>query len=98
MATFPQGETDVTTAALARQAVDSLSAARELAVDVEADAMHAFKARLCFVQIGTDRDLFLFDTLIPEVRADALAELFADPARTKFFHAAGGDLQYLAEA
>ncbi|MBK7862102.1 MAG: HRDC domain-containing protein [Archangiaceae bacterium] len=70
----------------------------ELAVDVEADAMHAFRARLCFVQIGTDTDIFLLDTLLPEVRVAALAEVFADPARTKYFHAAGGDLQYLASA
>ncbi len=59
--------------------------------------MHAFRARLCFVQVGTDTDVFLFDTLAPGVDADLLAPLMADPARTKFFHAAQGDLQYLAE-
>jgi len=48
--------------------------------------------------VGTDADVLLFDTLRPEVQASALAPLFGDVQRTKFFHAAGGDLQYLAEA
>src|SRR5207237_715921 len=54
--------------------------------------------RLCFVQVATDHEVFLFDTLAPGVRADLLAPAMGDPARTKFFHAAGGDLQFLAEA
>ena len=81
-----------------RQAIDRLSNAREMAVDAEADALHAFRPRLCFVQVGTDEDVFLFDTLSSELHAEALAPLFGDPGRTKFFHAAGGDLQYLAES
>jgi ribonuclease D len=76
----------------------ALGAVAELAVDVEADAMHAFRARLCFVQIGTGADIFLLDTLLPEVKVQALAGVFADAAKTKYFHAAGGDLQYLAQA
>jgi len=59
--------------------------------------MHAFRARLCFLQLGTDTEVFLWDTLVPGVDASLLAPLMADPARTKFFHAAQGDLQYLAE-
>src|SRR6185436_2334813 len=96
--TFPQVATDVATPSAAVDAVRALESTRELAVDVEADAMHAFRASLCFVQVATDQDLFLFDTLAEGVSAQALAPLFADPACTKFFHAAGGDLQYLAEA
>src|SRR5579871_4006493 len=98
MGSFPQGAQDVVSAGDVERALLRLAAGNELAVDVEADAMHAFRARLCFVQVGTDEGVWLFDTLLPEVRAAALAPLFADPARTKFFHAAGGDLQYLAEA
>ncbi len=60
--------------------------------------MHAFRARLCFVQIGTEKEVFLLDTLNPAVHVVELAPLFADPACTKYFHAAGGDLQYLAAA
>jgi ribonuclease D len=77
--------------------VRALEEERLFAVDLEADAMHAFRARLCFLQIGTDRDIWLLDTLVPGVQASAVAGLFADPERTKVFHAAQGDLQFLAE-
>jgi ribonuclease D len=89
---------DIVDAPGAQTAARTLEEARELAVDLEADAMHAFRARLCFLQLGTDTQVFLFDTLAPGVDARLLAPLMADPDRTKFFHAAQGDLQYLAEA
>lgn len=98
MPTYPTGATDVKTESSAEAAAKALSEATEVAVDLEADSMHAFRARLCYVQIASDTEVFLFDTLEPEVRADTLVALFADPSRTKVFHAAGGDLQYLAEA
>src|SRR5262249_44614446 len=75
----------------------TLADSPSVAVDVEADALHAFLPRLCFIQVATDHDVFLFDTLVPEVQPQRLAPLFADSSRTKFFHAATGDLQYLAE-
>ncbi len=98
MPTFPQGAVDVVDAAGAQAAARTLERARELAVDLEADSMHAFRARLCFLQLATDEHLFLFDTLQPGVDAPLLAPVMADPERTKFFHAAGGDLTFLAEA
>jgi len=98
MQPFQQAPEDIRTVKQAADAARALADARELAVDVEADAMHAFRARLCFVQVGTDRDIFLFDTLCPGVEATSLKALLEDPTRTKYFHAAGGDLQYLAEA
>jgi len=76
---------------------DALAPVTELAVDVEADSMHHFRARLCFVQLGTDADIFLLDTLKPGVSPKSLAATFDNPLITKFFHAAQGDLQYLAE-
>ncbi|MDP2275771.1 MAG: ribonuclease D [Archangium sp.] len=88
---------DVTRADQLGQVVATLGPVKELAVDVEADSMHHFRARLCFVQLGTDKDIFLLDTLVPEVSPQALAATFENPAITKFFHAAQGDLQYLAE-
>ena len=98
MPPFNQPVHDVVDAAGTASAVDSLERAPLLAVDLEADSMHAFRARLCFLQAGTDEDIFLLDTLAPGVSASALAALFADPGRTKVFHAAQGDLQFLAEA
>jgi ribonuclease D len=98
MPTFPQGAQDIVDAPGAQAAARKLEAARELAVDVEADAMHAFRARLCFLQVATDEGVLLFDTLQPGVEASVLAPVMADAERTKFFHAAAGDLPYLAEA
>lgn len=95
---IPQRTTDVNSAEGVAAVVRALEPIKELAVDVEADAMHAFRARLCFVQLGTDEDVWLLDTLAEGVKAAPLAAFFGDPSRTKFFHAAGGDLQYLAEA
>ena len=76
----------------------ALSRRDDIAVDIEADSLHAFHARLCFVQVATEDGIWLFDTLAEGVRADILGKVFTDAAKTKFFHAAGGDLQYLAEA
>ena len=97
MPAYPQGAVDVTSAGGLQRVLERLSQVRELAVDAEADALHAFRPRLCFVQIATDAEVFLLDTLEPQVHLEALAEVFADPSRTKYFHAAGGDLQYLCE-
>ncbi len=94
---IPEGAADVTTALQVAQAAAAVAAVNDFAVDVEADAMHHFRSRLCWVQVGTETEIFLFDTLIAEVQINALAAHFADPAKTKFFHAAMGDLQYLAE-
>ncbi|HET9035184.1 MAG TPA: HRDC domain-containing protein [Myxococcaceae bacterium] len=98
MAPFSQPIHDVTDPVGAAAVVRALEPERLFAVDLEADAMHAFRARLCFLQIGTDQDIWLVDTLAPGVEAAAVAALFADPLRTKVFHAAQGDLQFLAEA
>ncbi|QDE92542.1 ribonuclease D [Myxococcus xanthus] len=97
MPTYPQGAVDVVDAPGEERATRTLEAAREIAVDLEADSMHAFRARLCFLQLATDDQVFLLDTLQPGVVPGMLAPLMADPARTKFFHAAQGDLQFLAE-
>lgn len=95
---IPSGAEDVVEASQLLEVAGRVSDASELAVDVEADAMHHFRARLCFVQLGTDTDIFLVDTLRPGLQVDALGDVFASTRVTKFFHAAQGDLTYLAEA
>lgn len=95
---IPTGALDVTEPTRLTQVAQALGSVSELAVDVEADSMHHFHARLCFVQLGTDDDIFLVDTLAEGVRLDALQAAFASPTITKFFHAAQGDLTFLAEA
>jgi ribonuclease D len=97
MPNFATGARDISNAAEGEAATQELAHVPELAVDLEADSMHAFRARLCFVQVGTDTEVFLFDTLAQGVALDGLRPIFADPQKTKFFHAASGDLQYLSE-
>lgn len=95
---IPSNVVDVTRPDQWTEVARALEPVRELAVDVEADSMHHFRARLCFVQLGTDEHIFLADTLAEGVTPRAVEKTFADPTVTKFFHAAQGDLQYLAEA
>jgi len=95
---IPELVVDVTHPSQLDQVKAGLSGINALAVDIEADSMHHFQASLCWVQLGTDVEIWLVDTLAPGVNIGALAEVFADPSRTKYFHAAGGDLQYLAES
>lgn len=92
-----QSVVDVVTAEQVAQTRQALAPHREVAVDIEAD-MHHFHARLCFVQLGTPETVFLLDTLAPGVAPAELGGFWADPEVTKYFHAAGGDLAYLAEA
>ena len=97
MSPFSQPIHDVSDTSGTQGVVQALEPERLFAVDLEADAMHAFRARLCYLQIGTDEDIWLLDTLAPGVSAASVSALFADPQRTKVFHAAQGDLQFLAE-
>lgn len=94
---FQQPVHDVGSPADFASVAEALGTVNLLAVDVEADALHAFRPRLCFVQLGTDEDIWLLDTLETPGLA-ALAPAFHDPSLVKVFHAAGGDLQFLAEA
>jgi ribonuclease D len=94
---FQQPAHDVRSPADVSSVAEALADVNLLAVDVEADALHAFRPRLCFVQLGTDEDIWLVDTL-EAPGLTPLAPAFHDPTLVKVFHAAGGDLQFLAEA
>ncbi len=97
MSPFQQPAHDVRSPADVSGVAEALASVHTVAVDVEADALHAFRPRLCFVQLGTDQDIWLLDTLETPGLAP-LAPAFHDPSVVKVFHAAGGDLQFLAEA
>lgn len=79
--------------ALLRQTV---ARSRALGVDVETNAMYAYRWRLCFVQIATEGEILIVDTLAPGVSTEPLVEPFADPSLRKVFHDAQGDLRILA--
>lgn len=86
--------------ALAGLAQDAAGAS-EFAVDVEADSMHHFDSRLCFVQVQVAGRIYLVDMLAADLGAAALAgalgAAFADHQKRKVLHAAAGDLQFLRE-
>ncbi len=75
---------------------ETLARAPALAVDVETNAMYAYRWRLCFVQIATAGEILIVDTLAPGVAPSALADAFGDPGTQKIFHDAQGDLRVLA--
>jgi ribonuclease D len=88
-------EHDVADPAALVDTARALERAAEIAVDVETNGMHAYRARLCFVQLATEADIYVVDTLAPGVEARALQSSLGDPARRKVFHDAQGDLRVL---
>jgi ribonuclease D len=82
-----------TTAEVAVLASD-LRSQPAIAVDLEADSMHRYREQVCLVQISTPDMTVLIDPLAGAALAP-LAEIFADPAVRKIFHAADYDLRSL---
>lgn len=82
-----------TTTAVAALA-DELAGQPALAVDLEADSMHRYRERVCLMQLSVPGRTVLIDPLAGADLAP-LAELFADPAVRKIFHAADYDLRSL---
>ncbi len=74
----------------------SLRAAPSVGVDLETNSMYVYRARLCFVQLSTEDEIFIVDTLDDRLDARALNEPFLDASRRKIFHDAQGDLRVLA--
>lgn len=87
---------DVADGASVRSLLLEIERAPALGVDVETNAMYAYRGRLCFVQIATVERIYVVDTLAPGVEASALAKVLAAPGQRKIFHDAQGDLRVLA--
>src|SRR5690606_30069950 len=67
-----------------------------LAVDTEANSLHAYQGRVCLIQLSTDTQDILIDPLVFEPSdLDFLGEVFADPQIEKVFHAAEYDVMIL---
>ncbi len=62
-----------------------------LAVDTESNSMHAYRERVCLIQISTRSADYIIDPL-SAVDLAPIGELLADPAIEKVFHAAEYDL------
>lgn len=76
--------------------VDSLRSEPALAVDLETNSMHAYRSRLCFVQLATAESIFIVDTL--GLDATPLNDPFQSSETRKVFHDAQGDLRVLASS
>ena len=81
-------DTDVKLAAL----LPKLRAAQWLALDTEADSLHAYPEKVCLIQISTMHGDELVDPLAP-INLDSLFDVFN--SRELIFHAADYDLRLL---
>jgi len=71
-----------------------LEGSRSIAVDLEADSLHVYREKVCLIQLSTETDTVLIDTLAcPDL--DALKPILADPSVRKIFHAADYDIRSL---
>jgi len=73
-----------------------LRRAGSVAVDLESNGFHAYRARLCLMQISDGTHTWLLDTLAMDRAAlQPLGELLADEAIEKVMHGADYDLRLL---
>ena len=69
----------------------TLARASVVAVDTESNSLHAYRERVCLIQISTSVADYIVDPIaLPDLRA--LAPVFANPHQQKIFHAAKNDL------
>lgn len=73
--------------------LETLEGARRVGVDTEANSFHAYRERVCLVQLSTTDTDYVVDPLAVDLRP--LGALFADPEREVIFHAAEYDVRSL---
>src|SRR3990170_2076624 len=74
-----------------KQLAERLSRKAMLGVDTESNSLHAYKERLCLLQVSTDKEDAVVDPLTVE-DLSPLSAIFANPEIEKIFHAAEYDL------
>lgn len=84
----------LTTDAAVASLAEDLAKESAIAVDLEADALHNYREKICLIQISTESTTVLIDTLQVNSLAP-LKPIFANPAITKIFHAADYDMRSL---
>ena len=71
------------------RAIEEIREHKVIAVDLETDSRYAYEEKVCLVQIGTPKKLFIFDTLrINNIQL--MKELLEDSGIEKIFH----DIRY----
>jgi ribonuclease D len=71
------------------------SRAAAIGVDTEANSFHAYRERLCLLQVADGQQDWVVDPIALGSDLKRIAPLFADPAVVKVFHAAEYDLMLL---
>lgn len=74
--------------------VSSLVQESQLAVDTEANSLHAYQVRVCLIQLSTQNRDYLVDPLQITDLSD-LGAVFSNPAVEKIFHASEFDINIL---
>lgn len=74
--------------------LSELSEASELAVDLESNSLHAYRERVCLIQLATSQECFILDPLAVE-DLSALGTILADPGITKDGHGCDYDVRSL---
>lgn len=73
-----------------------LSAAKEVAVDLEAHSYRSFQGFCCLMQLSTREEDIVIDTLALRSHVGrCLAKIFADPAVVKVLHGSDSDIVWL---
>jgi ribonuclease D len=81
----------VDTAPALQRLAELLSRESRLAVDTEANSLHAYQERVCLIQFSTQTTDYLVDPLALD-DLTYLAPIFSDPKIEKIFHAAEYDV------
>jgi ribonuclease D len=93
MSEHARPEVYVADAATLARLVDELRGEPAFALDTESNGFHAYRERLCLLQISTRAADYIVDPLTADPAP--LREVFEDPARTVIIHAAEGDVMAL---
>jgi ribonuclease D len=74
--------------------LESLQSESRLAIDLEANSMHAYQERVCLIQVSNSSQDYIIDPLT-QLDLDGFGALLANPEIEKVFHAAEYDLTLL---
>ncbi|MDB4974662.1 MAG: Ribonuclease [Myxococcaceae bacterium] len=67
-----------------------------IALDTEGDGMFRYRTQLCTIQLASEHELAVVDTLAPDVRVSMFAELMSSRGPEKVVHDAAFDARLLA--
>ncbi len=91
MPALPSPPAIITSSAQLAALLETISTQPIIAVDTESNSLHAYKERVCLIQLSIPGQDYLIDPLT-ELDLSLLREVFADPAIEKVFHAADYDI------